>query len=43
MNIFDKRPRIASNSWVAPSASVIGEVELWDKSSVWYGAVIKGE
>jgi gamma-carbonic anhydrase len=43
MNLFDQRPRIATNAFVAPSASVIGTVELWDKVSVWYGAVVRGE
>ena len=42
-NLFDQKPKVAANAFVAPSASVIGDVELWDKVSVWYGAVIRGE
>lgn len=42
-NLFDQRPRVASNAFVAPSATVVGEVELWDKVSIWYGAVIRGD
>ena len=41
-NLFDQRPRVSPNAFVAPSATVVGEVELWDKVSVWYGAVIRG-
>ncbi len=29
--------------WVAPSASVIGRVELGEDVSVWFGAVIRGD
>lgn len=41
-NLFDQRPKVSPNAFVAPSATVVGEVELWDKVSVWYGAVIRG-
>jgi carbonic anhydrase/acetyltransferase-like protein (isoleucine patch superfamily) len=30
-------------SWVAPTASVIGNVHLAQESSVWFGAVIRGD
>lgn len=30
-------------SWVAPTASVIGRVRLEEDSSVWFGAVIRGD
>jgi carbonic anhydrase/acetyltransferase-like protein (isoleucine patch superfamily) len=36
-------PRIASTAWVAPSADVIGDVEIGDQSSVWYGCVVRGD
>jgi len=38
-----KTPVIAENSFVAPNASLIGDVNLGAGSSVWYGAVIKGD
>lgn len=31
------------NFWVAPSASVIGLVELHNNASVWWGAVLRGD
>jgi len=42
-SIDDKTPSIASDAWVAPDATVIGDVELGSKSSVWFGAVIRAE
>ena len=36
-------PRIASTAWVADSAQVIGNVELAEDSSVWFGVVIRGD
>ena len=39
----DLAPRIAASAWVADSAEVIGQVELADEASVWYGAVIRGD
>lgn len=36
-------PRIAASAWVADSAQVMGNVELADDSSVWFGVVIRGD
>lgn len=36
-------PSIAPTAWVAPDAVVIGNVELADGASVWYGAVLRGD
>lgn len=38
-----KFPTVADGVFVAPGASVIGEVELGIDSSVWYNAVIRGD
>lgn len=38
-----KRPVLGSNVFVAPNASVVGDVQLGSGSSVWYGAVIRGD
>ena len=29
--------------WIAPSASVIGDVQLGDKSSIWFNSTIRGD
>lgn len=38
-----KTPAIAADCFVAENASVIGDVTLGAKSSVWFGAVIRGD
>jgi carbonic anhydrase/acetyltransferase-like protein (isoleucine patch superfamily) len=37
------RPRLGKDVYVAPGASVIGDVTLGDESSVWFGAVVRGD
>ncbi len=39
----DLVPRIAEGAWIAPSADVIGDVELGTLSSIWYGCVVRGD
>lgn len=36
-------PALGRDVYVAPSASVLGEVSLGDSSSVWHGAVVRGD
>lgn len=43
MNLFDQRPKLDHTVFVAPNASVIGNVEMKDSSSVWYGAVLRAD
>jgi carbonic anhydrase/acetyltransferase-like protein (isoleucine patch superfamily) len=38
-----KRPRIHSTAFVAPTAMLIGDVEVGEESSVWFGAVLRGD
>ena len=39
----DRIPRIHSSAWVADNATVIGEVELDEDASVWFGAILRGD
>jgi carbonic anhydrase/acetyltransferase-like protein (isoleucine patch superfamily) len=39
----DTSPKVAPSAWIAPGAYVIGDVSLGDESSVWYGAVLRGD
>ena len=39
----DAFPEVAPSAWVAPGARVIGAVHLGEESSVWYGAVLRGD
>lgn len=36
-------PRVGRNVFIAENAYVIGDVELGDYASVWYGAVLRGD
>ena len=36
-------PRVAATAWVADSAQVIGNVELAEGASVWFGAILRGD
>ena len=41
--IGDDAPQLAATAWVADSARVIGRVRMAGGSSVWYGAVLRGD
>ena len=43
MNVFDKAPAVDKDAFVAPSASVIGDVQVGRGSSIWYGCVLRGK
>ena len=43
LSLYDKTPTVAAGAWVAPSATLVGEVEVAEKASVWYSAVVKGD
>ena len=34
---------LGKDVFIAPSATVIGDVELKDNASVWFGAVLRGD
>lgn len=38
-----KTPKIGAGVFIAPTASVIGDVELGDGASIWFGAVLRGD
>jgi carbonic anhydrase/acetyltransferase-like protein (isoleucine patch superfamily) len=40
---LEKGPTMHSSAWVVPSATVLGDVVLEEESSVWYGAVLRGD
>ncbi len=42
MGLYDVAPQVAQDVFVAPNATVIGNVSLAEGSSVWYGAVLRG-
>lgn len=36
-------PKLHPGAWVAPGAVVVGDVELGEDASVWYGCVLRGD
>ena len=36
-------PRIDGSAWVADSAQVMGNVELAEGASIWFGAIVRGD
>ncbi|CAN8251342.1 unnamed protein product [Cochlearia groenlandica] len=43
MNVNEKAPIVAKDAFVAPSASITGDVHLGRGSSIWYGCVLRGD
>jgi carbonic anhydrase/acetyltransferase-like protein (isoleucine patch superfamily) len=42
-SLGDRRPVLGRESWVAPNATVIGDVILGDEASIWWNAVVRGD
>lgn len=38
-----RQPVLAADAWIAPGATVIGDVHLDADCSVWFGAVLRGD
>ena len=38
-----RRPRVADDVWVAPTAALIGDVEIASEASIWFGCVVRGD
>lgn len=36
-------PRIAADAFIAPNATLIGDVEIGQGSSIWFGVVLRGD
>ena len=39
----NRRPEVSPSAFIAPGAYVIGAVYLGEESSIWYGAVLRGD
>ena len=41
---FDnKKPKVAKDVFVAPDALIIGDAEIGEKTSIWYGAIVRAD
>jgi carbonic anhydrase/acetyltransferase-like protein (isoleucine patch superfamily) len=36
-------PVVSPTAWIAPTATLVGDVRVEDEASVWYGAVLRGD
>ena len=41
--VNDKRPQMGENCFIAPNATIVGEVTMGNECSVWFNAVIRGD
>ncbi len=43
MEFKNLKPKIGKNVFIAKSADVIGDVEIGEDSSIWFGTVVRGD
>ncbi|MGF7230982.1 gamma carbonic anhydrase family protein [Arachidicoccus sp.] len=43
LSVRGKTPQLGDNIYIAPNATIIGDVEIGENSSVWFNAVIRGD
>ena len=36
-------PKIGKNVFIAPTATIVGDVEIGDGANIWYGTVVRGD
>jgi len=36
-------PKVKKNSWIAPGAVVVGDVNMGEDSAIWFGCVVRGD
>jgi carbonic anhydrase/acetyltransferase-like protein (isoleucine patch superfamily) len=39
----DHEPRVSATAWIAPTATLVGDVRVEDDASIWYGAVLRAD
>ena len=42
-DLKDKKPKNSGENWVAPNATIIGDVTLDNNTSIWFNAVLRGD
>ena len=42
-NLPGRTPRLGRDVYLAPTATVVGDVQLGDEVSIWFGAVLRGD
>lgn len=41
--VLEKHPQFGNNCFIAPNATIVGDVVMGDDCSVWFNAVIRGD
>jgi carbonic anhydrase/acetyltransferase-like protein (isoleucine patch superfamily) len=36
-------PTVSQKAWIAPTATIVGDVRIEDEASIWYGAVLRAD
>lgn len=42
-SLGERQPSLGRDAWIAPNATVIGDVRLGDNASIWWNAVLRGD
>ncbi|MGB6128035.1 MAG: gamma carbonic anhydrase family protein [Psychrilyobacter sp.] len=42
-SLKDKKPVIGKNNYIAPNATLVGDIVLGEDVSIWFGAVLRGD
>ena len=43
LTILDKTPRFGKQCFIAPNATIVGDVTIGDECSIWFNAVLRGD
>lgn len=41
--VEDKHPQFGNNNFIAPNATIVGDVVMGDDCSIWFNAVVRGD
>ncbi|MCU0333572.1 MAG: gamma carbonic anhydrase family protein [Chitinophagaceae bacterium] len=43
LSVLGKHPQFGADCFVAPNATIVGDVQMGDQCSVWFNAVVRGD
>ena len=41
--VEDKHPQFGANTFIAPNATIVGDVVMGDDCSIWFNTVVRGD
>lgn len=42
-SVQGREPEVAKSAWIAPSAQVMGQVQVGEEASIWFNVVVRGD